>query len=573
MLHGMFTELARKDPDLYVKTISDLKRQGDEIASLEGVTVGLEDITPVREKRDAILTPLSVAVFKEKDPLKQEKLIVEAQAKLLSHTSEHPGSMTFMARSGSRGNLAQLMKTVSSPLAATDPRGGVVPWVIRHSYSEGLSPSEYWATTPEARANNVATVVSVSKPGEMAKLLVANMINKTISSQDCGTHNGVSLPLDSPDVIDRHLAKDEEGLPRNTLITPQILSRLKAKHASHLTVRSPMTCSATHGVCQMCWGMNEQGKLHDVGTNVGVRSAQAMTEPLTQMSLSSKHAVLTIKERKLEPTGFKGVRQFLEVPEIFQHEAATSPVAGTVSKIEKAPQGGHFIHIGDHRIYSPPELEVTAHEGLRVEAGDSLSAGVPSPAKIVALKGLGAGRNYYVGALHKVYEDTGNRLDRRHFELLAKSTLNHVRFVDHDPHHPEFLKGDLVNYNTFRDAYAKDTQKKSLKDALGEPLGEEIFHHTVGTLITPSVVRDLASKGIKEVAIAKHLPHIEPVMKSFVMNPLLDEDWMGRLAHRYLRDTIMGAAHMGETADIHGPHPVTAYAYGTEFRHGPGGTY
>jgi DNA-directed RNA polymerase beta' subunit len=67
------------------------------------------------------------------------------------------------------------------------PKHGIERIPIKRSYAEGLTAAEYWATVPEVRANNVATVVSVSEPGEMAKVLVNNMIGTTVTRPDCGT--------------------------------------------------------------------------------------------------------------------------------------------------------------------------------------------------------------------------------------------------------------------------------------------------------------------------------------------------------------------------------------------------
>jgi len=572
-LHDHIVGLAKTDPAQYVKSVAELKRRGDEISSLEGITVGLDDIEPNYADRDKILAGLTNDIAGESDKKKHAGLVIAAQTKMLQHTREHPGSMTRMAMSGARGNIPQLMKVIATPLAANDERKGINPFIIRHSYAEGLTPAEYWTTTPEARANNVASVVSVSKPGEMAKVLVANMIDRVVSQQDCGTQNGVRLSIDDHHALDRHLAIDEHGFPRNQLVTPAVIHEMKRQHAADIMVRSPMTCVARHGVCQMCQGLDEKGQLHGIGINVGVRSAQALSEPISQMTLSSKHAVLTIRQRKLEPQGLKGVRQLLEVPALFQHEAVLAPEAGVVHKIEKAPQGGHYIHLGDARLYAMPELQVTAAPGIRVEAGDALTNGIPHPVKIVQHKGIGEGRQYFVNALHNVYRNEGVDLDRRHLELLAKSAINHVRLDEVDDQHPEFLKGDIIDYNAFREAYARDTAILPLDQAIGQRLGQEILHHTIGTEITPPLAAELRSRGFKEVAVAKRIPRVSFVMKSFVMNPMLDNDWMARLAHRFLKGSIQQSAHVGASSDLHSTHPVPAYAYGAEFRHGPAGTY
>ena len=571
-LHDHVVGLAKSDPARYVHTALQLKRRGDEIATIEGISVGLDDIEPDYKARDAIVKPALKALETLKDPSARNKVIVDTQEKVLALTKQHPGSMTHMALSGARGKPAQLMKIVATPLATVDPKRGVMPALVDRSYSEGLTPAQYWMAGPEVRHNEVLARISVSEPGEMAKVLVNNMISNVVTATDCGTHNGVKMSVDDGHLLDR-FTQESPGVPRNTLVTPQLIQQLKAKNQTSLLVRSPMTCRAVKGVCQMCQGHNEKGHLHPIGMTVGVRAAQAMAEPLTQMALSSRHGTLTVKGETKELTGLKGVRQLLDVPKAFKYEALLAPVSGVVQKIEKAPQGGHYLTVGGKRAYAGPDLTLKVEVGSPVEIGDALTDGVPHPAKVVAAKGLGAGRAYFVDAVHGLYKGEGVNLDRRHVELLAKSEINHVRLLDVDPEHPEFLKGDIINYNAFRDAYQKAAVRVPVEGAVGHRLGQEVLHHTVGTPVTPALAKSLKASGVHDVAINKSIPQVEFVMKPFTMNPLLESDWMARLAHRYLKNTLQEAAQFGEVSDIHGTHPVPAYAFGAELHHGASGAF
>jgi len=571
-LHDHLVGLAKTNPELYVKSITALKRRGDEIATLEGVSVGLDDIEPDYKARDEILKPALNKLDKTLSKAEREKLVVDTQAKLIDYTKKHPGTMTQMALSGARGNVGQLMKIVATPLVTTHPKTGIEPITIRRSYAEGLTPAEYWLSVPEVRANEVQARISVSEPGEMAKVLVANMLGTVVSIPDCNTSSGVRMSVDDVHILDRYTQADH-GIARNTLVTSRLVQELKSKHVDTLLVRSPMTCAAPQGVCQHCQGLSEKGQLHQIGTTVGVRAAQALAEPLTQMALSARHSTLTVKATKPEPVGLKGVRQYLEVPKVFKYEAVLAPKAGVVTHIEKAPQGGHYITVSNERLYARPDLDITVAVGKRVEEGDALTNGVPNPAKLVNAKGIGTGRAYFVDAVHRVYKNDGLNLDKRHLELLAKSEINHVRLVDADPNHPEFLKGDTLNYNAFRDAYLKDAEEVPLADAIGKRLGREVLHYTVGTMVTPSLADELKHRSVKTVFVSKTMPNVEFVMKPFAMNPLLEPDWMARLAHRYLKGSVQQAVHFGEVSDIHGTHAVPAYAYGAELRNGPQGRF
>lgn len=571
-LHDHLVSLARTDPKSYVNTALGIKRRGDEIATIEGISVGLDDIRPLYKEREAILDPARKAFAKAKTRREQEKVVLETQTKLLDLTKTHPGSMTHMALSGARGNAAQLMKMITAPLATVHPKTGLVPHLLDRSYAEGLTPMQYWLHGPEVRANEVQARISVSEPGEVAKVMVNNMASKVVTHVDCGTMNGIRLRVEDPHAVDRYTQEDA-GLARNTLITPRVIQELHRRHVTTILVRSPMTCASTHGVCQHCQGLDEKGHTHAIGTPVGGRAAQAMSEPLTQMALSARHGTLTVKGQVQELTGLKGARQLLDIPAAFQHEALLAPVGGVVTRVERAPQGGHYVFVGTQKSYAGPNLTLQVKVGDAVEAGDRITDGVPHPAKIVAHKGLGAGRVYFADALHGVYKREGQDIDKRHVELLAKTLINHVRLTEADPEHPEFLKGDTINYNAFRDAYTKNAIGMPPRDATGRRLAREVLHHTVGTVVTPSLARELDRAGVKEVFVAKQMPQLEFVMRPFTMNPLLDRDWMARLAHRYLKQTIADAAHIGDEADIHTTHPVPAYAFGAEMGHGPEGRF
>lgn len=570
-LNQTLVELAKKAPDKYPEVVTNLKRLGDEVATLDGVSVGLDDVGPKKQERDTLLKPFAERFRKAPDADK-EKVLLEAQNVVLDYTKRHPSTMGEMVRSGGRGNAAQLMKIVGAPVLARDEKDKIVPWLIPRSYAEGLRPADAWVAGNEARINAIKSNISVVEPGDLAKILINNMSDKLITMPDCGTTNGIAMAAKDPHVIDRYLARDNGAVRAGTLITPQVAQRLTGS----VLVRSPMTCQAPHGICQKCQGLDPSGKLHDLGINVGMRAAQAMAEPLTQFALNAKHggrlATSQDDDKKLE--GIKGVRQVLEIPQSFLHKATLADHDGKVTRIDAAPQGGHYVYVDDTRHYVGPDLRVTATVGLPVEAGDALSNGIPKPDEIVRHKGLGAGRLYLVDALHKIYRDSGADVDRRHVETLARSVLNHVQITDpgEDAEHG-FIKGDIVDYNRYSAALAATQKTVPLSDAVGETLATNTLHFTAGTRITPSVRDALVRDGLKTISVAVNAPKAEPLMRPATRTPLLNPDWMARLAHRYLKESLVAGAHRGDVADTHGYHPAPAYAAGGEFGQGPGGRY
>lgn len=569
-LKSRMNVLARENPDQYVSTITNLKRRGDELATLEGLSIGLDDITPQYQKRERTLAPLRKQFRQATSDKQRQQIAIEAQQRLLKEVEQHPGSLTLQVKSGARGNPIQYANMVSGLGYARDAGGGVLPWMIERSYAEGLKPADYWATTNQSMMDVIKTYTAISEPGELSKKLIAGMADMVITEEDCGTHNGVIVEATSPDVIDRYLAKDTGPVKRNTLITPINQPKI-AKVSQRILVRSPMTCEAADGICQRCQGLDEKGKLHVKGVNVGVRAAQAMSEPLTQFALNAKHGGRTLESDKFQVHGISGFRQIIETPKQFINKATLATQDGQVTKIEAAPQGGKYIYINNEQHYVTPGLGLKVKKGQTVEKGDVLSEGIPKPDEVVHHKGLGSGRLYMVNTLYDLYKDQGKNLDRRHFELLAKSSMNHVRILE-DPTNT-FIKGDVVGYNTLRKDLGSQTYQAPLKDAIGQTLGKEYYQYAAGTRVTPSVARELRKQKVQNVLIAPRAPDVEFVMKSATNVPKMHEDWIARMAHQSLKPSILRAAHTGEISRLHGTHPVPAYIYGVEFGEGKGGRY
>ena len=62
-------------------------------------------------------------------------------------------------------------------------------------------------------------------------------------------------------------------------------------------------------------------------------------------------------------------------------------------------------------------------------------------------------------------------------------------------------------------------------------------------------------------------------MKSATNVPKMHPDWLARMAHQGLKASVLQAAHTGQTAELHGAHPVPAYVHGVDFGRGEGGKY
>lgn len=564
-LFKQMLRLAKDDPERYAQTIVKVKNIGDEIATMEGISVGLDDIAPIYKDRDAIVRPALKKIQKAPTRAARQAIVSATQAKMVDYAKHHPGTMGDMARSGGRGNMVQLMKAVGAPVAANDEHDQVQPWLITRSYSEGLKPSEWWAANREARMAAAKSTIEVSEPGDISKIIVNNTSAQVVTVHDCGTKNGIRLPVTSPEIVDRYRADNEK------LIDTRAAEDLR-KHGGFVIVRSPMTCEAKHGVCQLCMGRTVTGKLNQIGDNVGIRAAHAMGEPLTQLALNAKHGVRTAGG-SAGVSGLEGFRALIETPASFKSKAALAPRDGVVEDIVKAPQGGHYVTVGGVKAHVAPGLSVTVRKGQHLFAGDVLSEGTPRPDEIVAHKGLGAGREYLVDQIGRVYKEAGIDVDRRHLEVLAKSTLNYLTVDRVDPNDHGIVRGDVIDFNRFKTLVGKSISEVPLSQAEGRHLARPVQEHLPGTLVTPGLVQDLKRRGVERVTVATLNARVTPLMAPATRNPLLNPDWMVRMGHRQLKQSLIQGAASGHTTNIRGTAPVPALVFNPNFGEGEEGAY
>lgn len=555
--------LAKENPESYKLVAPRIKKLGDEFSTFEGISVGLDDIEPEYAKRNPIINNakrlLRGAGANHK---KKMSILLDTQTKLRDLTAKHPGDMGMMARSGSRGNMNQLMKMVSSPGIVGDWDGSPVPFLIERGYSEGVSPAEAWIAGDESRSQVIKGQLGTAEPGEMQKVLASVMSEQVISSPDCGTTNGILFDADDTALEGRYTLT-------GSLIDGRQAATI-ARAGKKLRVRSPMTCDVESGVCQKCMGLSNNGKSFSIGSNVGIRSAQSLTEPLTQMALSAKHGVSLVEGDVNTPRGLAAFKQFIEVPKNFFQRAPVSELTGKVTSVAKAPQGGFDLNIEGTQHYVPPGRDLHVKKGQQVEAGDTLASGILAPDDVIKHKGLGAGREYLMKSLRNVYSESGKDVDPRHLELLAKSQLNYVKV---ESGLPGFVPGDVISVSQVRKAFEGRGSEMHTKDSAGKVLTSAHGNHLPGTKITKRVMEDLRGQGINRVKATGSPMRLTPVMAAATRTPLLNPNWMQRLGYRYQKATIINAATYGEKADLHSHNPLPALAVGHELRRDSQGRY
>ena len=576
--------IAREDPDSYAGVTKRLMDIGNAAAYDTGTTIRLSDLRPSYDKRP-ILQALDIAeaqIRNDKnltDAQKSEmveKLYEKANSRIMDETynSElaRKNQLALQVASKARGNKTQLAAFISTPGTYSDPSGKMVPMFIRHSFAEGLSPAEYWAGSFGARTGVVSTKTATAKGGAFGKLLSASAIAQVVTEDDCETEGGLPVKVDDDDNIGAVLARPAGGYEAGTVITKNVLSDLrKDKRHDEIVVRSPVTCGCKDGICSKCAGIRETGGFPPIGYNLGTNAASAFAERITQSSLNTKHSGHTL-HGKGHYQGFNMFTSLAKVPKVFPDRATISSVDGTVSKIEDAPQGGTYIFVTDpkgeeKRHYVAPGYDLEVKVGDELEAGDQISDGVIDPSELVKYKGIGEARRYWANRFTQAIRDSGMAANRRNAEVLARTVMNTVRLNNEDEA-GEGLPGDVVTYTRWSNGFKPRSNSAYVAPtvaSVGKFLEQPVLHYTIGTRITPSVIRTMKKFKVDRMMVNDTQPDVTPFMERIEDSNAEKPDRMARLGTTYLKSRLQEDVARGAKSHLHSTEPYPGIAKGVEF--------
>lgn len=506
----VLSSIAKDEPREYAAAVSGLKNLGNEALDKLGLTISLSDLMVDYKARDQIVRDAQHHIDTKGLPGLDK--FVATMDKFNNDSLRSRGSdLSKILDSGGDKKSEAIRQMTSSPFITTDHKNRVIPVVIGNSYTEGLDAGSYFQTLSGSRRGMMDKSLSTAEPGAFNKEIINTVIGSVVKEDDCGTHNGIDMPLtDRAHIIGRYTTDGQ-------LIDDQFL-----KNYRNLTikVRSPLTCEAKQPPCAKCFGLDETGKLPGRGTYLGTIAGQSMTEPATQLIMKKFHTGGALSSNKAAEdtvhSGFARVEELLSLPKILRGKSTLSDTTGTITNVMSAPQGGNFVYVNGNEHYVPGGLNVLVKPGSNVERGDRLSSGAVKPQELSDLKTPLDAKRYMVDEMAKAYQSEGRLVRKPLFETVVSSLVSRGRIVD--PGKSDLTSGDYVNLNKI------DTLNK-------------------------------AGAGIKSV----------PVFSGLGQAPLQDEDFIARLNFQRLKDTLTEAPAQAWKSELHGTNPIPGLVYGAEF--------
>jgi hypothetical protein len=309
--------------------------------------------------------------------------------------------------------------------------------------------------------------------------------------------------------------------------------------------------------------MDEYGKPYSVGANLGVLSAQAITEPATQMTMSVFHSGGIASGEDKIVDSFRRVKAMLEFPEEFPDKAAIAETTGKVESVSESPVGGWNVVIGGKTHYVGADRKVLVKQDEAVDKGAKISSGTRDPKDVLRVLGVLPMRTALVEDLSTIYRRAGPYVKQKHFETVVRAITDSARVVDPGP--SDYVPGDIVPFNQVRAENAKHVKDVPVDQALGTWLAEEIDGMTPEKVMSEKDVEKLRALGVKKIKANPDPVVFEPILKGINTIPLKRRDWLSQMAFRRIQDAIKSGVSEGWQSDLHGTTPIPGIVYGAEF--------
>jgi len=587
-LMGLMREVAERHPTKYKRISHDLARLAADVSTATGGnSFGLRHLSMapsataarklLRMRLDRIMDDDSLTDDQRDEAIIREtgKLMHTQQDEIYKESLKEGNPLARQILSGAKGSKMNLASLRGSDLLYVDHRGRVLPVPVLHSYSQGVSPVEYWAGAYGTRKGIVDLKFATADAGFLSKQLnqivhrsLVTGLDDEADDTDKQSLRGFPVDVNDTDNVGTLLARETAGYQRNTTLTPQILAAIKRRGHKRILVRSPITSNGPGGgVLARDVGIREHGTLPVIGEAVGATAAQSLSEPLTQAQISSKHSGGVAAGSSAAIGGFALINQLVQIPRVFRGGAAHAEVDGRVANITKTELGDSIVRINGEDHFVPRGHAVTVKPGQEIEAGDILSEGIPNPAKIVQHKGIGEGRRYFIDTFRKAFDGSGiarKTGTRRNIELVARGLINHVELTDEMG---DYAPGDVVPYSLIEQSYQPraDAQRRIPRKAVGHYLEQPVLHYSIGTKVRPSMLRDFEEFGVKDVLTHAAQPAFIPRMIRGMGSLQHDPDWQVRMLGSGLKSSLLKSVHRGGTSDAEGTSYVPALVDPTQF--------
>jgi DNA-directed RNA polymerase subunit beta' len=432
------------------------------------------------------------------------------------------GSVFNIFDSGARGSWGQLTQMTGMKGLVINPAGEIIELPIKSSYKEGFNVLEYFISTHGGRKGMADTALKTATAGYLTRRLVDVCQEVVIRHEDCGDSKGIYIYRQDEEDMGNSLAsrivgrvvlekivvapvilralrsargqappeesrrktikgrdsspaaqndkekKEEVLVKKGELIDKKTAQKIDEAGLDKIRVRSVISCQATDGICQKCYGYDlGRNALVKLGEAVGIVTAQAIGEPGTQLTLRTFHTGgvaggqditqgLPRVEEIFEARPPKGKAIISEVDgrvkgiikkgeqEIIQIEPSEEPLTGSNKK--KKTRSRTTKKILEYSL--PANLGIRVSQGDLVAKGQQISEGHVDLKDLYKVAGQEAVQRYITKEVQQIYTFAGENINDKHIEMIVRQMFSRVKIKDSGS--TNFLADQIIERNHFQ---------------------------------------------------------------------------------------------------------------------------
>ncbi len=603
--------LNERGAEVTVKFLDDLMSASFKYVTSSGISWGMNDLPVPKNKYDIITAAekqiseieshyQSGLLTEDERYLKIIKTWEQAKEKVTvacRQALDPAGSVYTMIESGSRGSWAQVTQMMGMKGLVTNPAGEIIELPVKGSFKEGFEVLEYFISTHGARKGLSDTALRTANAGYLTRRLIDVSQDIVISEKDCGDHGGITVTKKECEdagttlaerIFGRYILADIKNsktgkiiAKKGELITRELTDAIEKQDIAEATIRSPLTCKTTRGICQKCYGYDlGYNALVKPGTAVGIIAAQSIGEPGTQLTMRTFHtggvAGLDITQ------GLPRVEELFEArpikkPSILTEadgqayvtqqgkqytvkvlsdepvsDAYSLPVEPKTPSLKLKVKDGQKVKKGDTLwLFDKEEIKAKAGGEIKISdrklkimrpgqrtreyqipighsiwvkdkdlvtKGDQLCEGNIDLHQIYRLKGKEATQRYIIKEISYIYSSQGQKLNEKHVEVIVKQMFSRIYIKDAGD--TDLLAGEIVTYSEFNEANNK--LKAAAKKAEGECL---LLGITKASLSTDSFLSAASfqetARVLIEAAVSGKVDHLRGLKENVIIGKLI----------------------------------------------------
>ena len=505
----------RYDTEVVAEILDKVKQIGFHYATKSGISWGYADlITPTEKGQILVKAEKQVEELNkhyQKGLLTNEerkmKVIetwftaIDQISQLVPQALPKEGPIFHIFDSGSRGSWGQTTQMSGIKGLVINPASEIIELPVLSNFKEGFNVLEYFISTHGARKGTTDTALKTAVAGYLTRRLVDVCQDIIIREEDCHDEEGYVLHLtDSEDIglgfdnrlVGRVILEDiydsnkKLVAKKNELIDKQKAKKIAETGMQKITIRSPLSCKAKHGLCQKCFGYDlGKNKLVALGSAVGIVTAQSIGEPGTQLTMRTFHAGGVAGEGDITQ-GLPRVEEILELR--MPHERALiSEIDGKIIDIRKDGQRRELVVEPSEELMNEKHNKkrgarskktnqyvytLPLNKRVLVAVGDLISKGQQLSDGHLDLKALYRLRNkqdvqrYIIKEVQNIYFFQGAAIDERYIEVVARKMFSRVKIIDGGK--TDYLAGQILEKDVFEDINRslKESEKSKAVEVL-----------------------------------------------------------------------------------------------------------